>query len=73
MKSFLIYILKKYKRVVSPVAQAVFGSACRFTPSCSEYTIDALGKYGALKGTIMGVKRVFRCHPFGGFGYDPVE
>lgn len=46
--------------------------SCRYAPSCSEYTIQALRKYGAVKGSWMGLKRLMRCHPWGGSGYDPV-
>jgi hypothetical protein len=46
--------------------------ACRYTPTCAEYTIEAIRKYGALKGTWLGLKRISRCHPWGGHGHDPV-
>ncbi|HEX7782446.1 MAG TPA: membrane protein insertion efficiency factor YidD [Sphingobium sp.] len=46
--------------------------SCRYSPSCSQYAIDALGKYGAVKGSWLAVKRLMRCHPWGGAGYDPV-
>lgn len=46
--------------------------SCRFAPSCSQYAIDALKKYGALKGSWLALKRLMRCHPWGGCGYDPV-
>lgn len=52
--------------------EALFGKACRFTPSCSQYTIEALEKYGTLKGLGLGIKRFSKCHPWGGSGYDPV-
>ncbi len=48
------------------------GRSCRYQPTCSAYAMDALEKHGAIKGTIMAAKRVGRCHPFGGDGYDPV-
>ena len=50
----------------------VLPPSCRFQPGCSEYAIHALGKYGALKGGWMAAKRLMRCHPWGGHGYDPV-
>jgi hypothetical protein len=49
----------------------VMGGHCRYTPSCSQYAIDALTKYGAFRGGWMAVKRIVRCHPWGGQGYDP--
>ncbi|GAB4186899.1 MAG: membrane protein insertion efficiency factor YidD [Phycisphaeraceae bacterium] len=47
------------------------GGHCRFTPTCSQYMIDAVRKYGPIKGAWRGIKRIARCHPFGGSGYDP--
>ena len=73
MTSILVFFFRLYKKVISPIFERLFGNACRFTPTCSQYTIDALLKYGAIKGLFMGVKRIGRCHPFGEFGYDPVE
>lgn len=73
MKNILIFILKFYKNYISKLLAGTFGNACRFTPTCSEYTIEALKKYGTSKGLMMGFKRVSRCHPWGGFGYDPVR
>lgn len=73
MTRLLIFILSLYKKAFSPIFERFFGHACRFTPTCSEYTIDALGKYGAIKGIFLGIKRIGKCHPFGDFGYDPVE
>lgn len=73
MKKILIFILKAYKNYISKPLAAAFGNACRFTPTCSEYTIEALEKYGFAKGLAMGIKRVGKCHPWGGYGFDPVK
>ena len=64
----LVRILKMYQKYVSPQC----GANCRFIPSCSTYAIEAINKYGAVQGTILTVKRLMRCHPFGKYGYDPV-
>lgn len=68
MKKILIKLIELYQRIP-------FRSHynCRFIPTCSEYTKEAIIKYGSFKGTIMGIKRIIRCHPFGKFGYDPVK
>lgn len=68
----IIGILKFYKKIISPLIQNLFGGACRFTPSCSEYTIQALERFGAAKGLLLGIKRFSRCHPWGRWGFDPV-
>ena len=49
----------------------LLGGQCRYHPSCSQYAIDAVGKYGAVRGSWRAVKRICRCHPWGGHGYDP--
>jgi putative membrane protein insertion efficiency factor len=63
-----ILLIKFYQYVVSPV----LGPKCRFTPTCSQYAIEALRKHGLLKGGWLTVKRISRCRPGGGSGYDPV-
>lgn len=68
MKTLLILLIRFYQRFISPLSPP----ACRFTPTCSQYTLEAIQKYGALKGTWLGIKRICRCHPWGGSGYDPV-
>lgn len=73
MKKILILLLAFYHKFISPIFTASFGKACRFTPTCSEYTIEALNKYGFVKGIGMSIKRISRCHPLGDFGWDPVE
>lgn len=64
----LIACVRFYRRAVSPALPP----ACRFTPTCSAYAEEALRKYGAGRGTWLTVRRLLRCHPFGGKGYDPV-
>ena len=68
MKRVCIFLIKFYQKSISPI----FGKSCRFTPSCSQYTIEAIDEYGALKGIFMGIKRIIRCNPFSEGGYDPV-
>ena len=68
MKFILISLIRFYQRFISPLTPP----ACRFTPTCSQYTLEAIQKYGALKGTWLGIKRICRRHPWGGSGYDPV-
>lgn len=63
-----IILIKIYQIFISPL----FPSSCRYTPTCSHYTLEALKKYGLLKGLWLGIKRISRCHPWGGSGYDPV-
>lgn len=71
MKKLALTLLNLYKRILSP---RNFGMrTCRFTPSCAEYTTEAIEKYGVLKGSIKGFYRVLRCNPFSKGGYDPVE
>lgn len=61
-------LLRGYKLLVSPL----FTGSCRFSPSCSTYMVQAIREHGALRGGWLGVRRVLRCHPFGGHGFDPV-
>jgi putative membrane protein insertion efficiency factor len=65
----LIYLVRIYQLTLSPL----LGSSCRFEPSCSRYAIDALRKYGPLRGSWLSVKRISRCHPLNEGGYDPVK
>lgn len=68
VRQALVAIVRGYQVVLSPL----FGDCCRFHPSCSEYMVEALTVHGAIKGTILGLWRILRCHPFGDYGYDPV-
>ena len=69
MKFLVLDFLKLYKTFLSPF----FPPACRFTPTCSEYAMQAVEKYGTIKGTWMAVKRILRCQPFCKGGHDPVK
>jgi len=68
VKAVVLALIRFYKRFISPVLP----SSCRFEPTCSVYTYQAIEKYGVFKGGWMGVKRISRCHPFHPGGYDPV-
>lgn len=69
MKKVLLYIIKFYQICLSPYKRV---SSCRFYPTCSQYTYEAIQKYGAVKGGYLGLKRISKCHPFHKGGYDPV-
>ncbi|WP_455715650.1 membrane protein insertion efficiency factor YidD [Anaerosporobacter sp.] len=69
MKRILIFLLKLYRKYISPLKGR---PTCIYTPTCSLYAMEALQKYGAIKGTYLAVRRVLRCHPFAKGGYDPV-
>ena len=68
MKRLAILFVRFYQYAIRPLLP----NACRYTPSCSAYAIEAIDKYGAIKGMWLGLKRILRCHPWGGQGYDPV-
>jgi putative membrane protein insertion efficiency factor len=68
MKRLLVLLVRFYQYALSPF----LGRRCRFFPSCSEYTAEAIQKHGAWKGLRLGLKRVSRCHPWHSGGYDPV-
>lgn len=69
MRKTVIAILRLYKHFLSPLLP----SACRFHPTCSEYMMDAVVKYGAARGVWLGTRRLLRCHPFHEGGFDPVR
>ena len=73
LTQILIGLIKVYKLIISPY----LGPSCRYLPTCSEYSIEALKTYGLLKGTLMSLKRILSCHPIkflgGGEGFDPVN
>ncbi len=68
LKSAVLFVLRAYKWMLSPLLPP----ACRYVPSCSEYAMEAVDRYGVLRGTCMAIWRVFRCHPFVKGGFDPV-
>ncbi|HCL01917.1 MAG TPA: membrane protein insertion efficiency factor YidD [Lachnoclostridium phytofermentans] len=69
MKRILIEIVKLYRKYISPMKRV---PTCRFTPTCSEYALEALQRYGAIKGSYLSVRRILKCHPFHKGGFDPV-
>ena len=69
MRAVLIALIRGYQLVISPMLPP----SCRFTPTCSVYTMEAIRRYGALRGSYMGMRRLLRCHPFHPGGYDPVK
>ena len=68
MKRFLLTLVRFYRKSISPLRPP----CCRFIPTCSQYALEAIEKYGALKGGWMAFKRILRCNPFSRGGYDPV-
>ena len=69
MRAAAIFVLRFYKRFLSPLLP----SACRYRPTCSEYMLEAVDKYGVRRGVWMGTLRLLRCHPFHEGGFDPVR
>ena len=68
LTNLVLILLRGYKRMLSPFLP----KACRFYPTCSNYTIQAIEKYGLMRGSLMGTKRLLKCHPFHPGGFDPV-
>lgn len=68
LKKAAILLVRFYQAALRPLLP----NACRFTPSCSEYAAEAINKHGAFKGGWLAIRRISRCHPWGGSGYDPV-
>ncbi|MBP5304033.1 MAG: membrane protein insertion efficiency factor YidD [Clostridia bacterium] len=68
MRHVLIFLIHIYQKTLSPM----LGDVCRFEPSCSHYGEEAIRRFGSLKGGYLAVRRILRCNPYGGHGYDPV-
>jgi putative membrane protein insertion efficiency factor len=68
MKRLIKISIRGYQLIISPM----IGQRCRFQPTCSHYTLEAVEEFGAIKGSYLGIKRILRCHPWGSEGYDPV-
>ncbi len=68
LKAIFIFFIRFYQKAISPH----FPPTCRYQPTCSHYTLEAIQTHGAIKGMWMGLRRISRCHPWGGSGYDPV-
>lgn len=68
LRRIFILPIRFYQLCISPMLPA----ACRFTPTCSQYAVEAIMKHGIIKGSYLAVRRILRCHPWGGSGYDPV-
>lgn len=71
LKKIFIFPIRLYQIFISPVIGG--NRSCRFTPTCSAYTIDAIKEFGIIKGIFLGFYRILRCNPWGGHGYDPVK
>ncbi len=67
MAHLLIWLIKMYQLLLSPF----FGQQCRFSPTCSQYALDAINKHGALRGAYYAIRRLLRCHPWHPGGHDP--
>ena len=72
MKKIFLFFLEKYKKYISPVLEH-YGIKCKYYPTCSVYAMQAINKYGALKGSFLSIKRILKCNPFSKGGYDPVK
>lgn len=68
MKTILKFFIKLYRKIISPIKPP----CCRFTPTCSQYALEAIERFGAIRGTLLAIWRILRCNPFCRGGYDPV-
>ncbi len=72
MNRRLSYLQTIYKGTLSFVLKLLFGGGCRYEPTCSQFAKESIDKFGVFKGTALSLRRLSRCHPWGGMGYDPV-
>jgi len=74
LQRILVSLVQLYRWTLSPLKAMFFGPVgrCRYTPSCSQYTLETIRVHGAWRGTVFSIRRICSCHPWGGFGHDPV-
>ena len=72
IRTLVVFPIRIYQRLISPVLSGLFAMKCRYDPSCSEYMAQAVHEWGVFRGIWIGIKRIGRCHPWGGFGPDPI-
>ena len=72
MKKIFLFLIEKYQKHISPINEH-YNIKCKYYPTCSEYTKQAIEKYGALRGSFLGIKRIIKCNPFSKGGYDPLK
>jgi len=72
LRAPMLALLASYRAIISPLLMSLFGGACRFEPSCSRYASAAIARHGIVRGGYLAARRLLRCHPMGGHGYDPV-
>lgn len=72
MRKIGIFLIKFYKKFISPIFHFL-GVECKYYPTCSQYALEAIGKYGFLKGSFLAGKRILKCNPFSKGGYDPLK
>ena len=72
MKKILVFLIEKYQKYISPI-NLHYNIKCKYFPTCSEYTKQAILKYGSVKGVFLGIKRILKCNPFSKGGYDPLK
>ena len=72
MKKILLFLIKIYQKYISPITSH-YSIKCKYFPTCSEYTKQAIEKYGAFYGSFLGIKRILKCNPFSKGGYDPLK